>query len=344
MTNKGAILFSPGPFGGAEKVILESTLELKLPLLLIQEARNMAPSQEFEELLKSKGITYKTFISTKPVDKKLISELQDHIHENQIDFVHSHGMKANFINSYLQVKRVATQHGQTSHSLKTRIMEWIEAQRLKKMHALICVSDEMYKKTHHPQKILIENFIPISASPHSFSFNPDEVFKIVFAGRLSEEKGIRFLLETVSELEGIQLHIYGQGDLEPIVARFSNEKTQNIIYHGFTRDIHSALKSGHALIISSMREGLPMIALESAALGLPILATKVGGLPKLLAHKDKFLVDYGNKQDLKNKILAFKNDYAEYLKEFKQIQTDVIKTYSKESWLEETLAVYTKLS
>lgn len=337
--SRGALLFSPGPFGGAEKLILDSILGLQLEVLIIQEARNPEPSSFFIKELEKKSIKYRLFNSTKRYDQELIHQLNQHIHKENLQFVHSHGLKANFINSFLKTRRIATQHGQTSHSLKMKLMEVIENYRLKKMHKLILVSEAMYKATKHPNKILIENFIPTS-SGKLLDYNRETPFKIIYAGRLSPEKGIEFLLENIAIPKNVELHLYGEGVLSDYV---KSKTCSNIIFHGFSSNIQDKLVDKQLLIIPSQTEGLPMIALEAISLGLPILATKVGGLPKLL-EEEIFLMNYNNAKELNDKIKYIIDNYHDVQSKTHKISSIVNQKYSKEKWLSSVKSLYESVS
>ncbi|MGB9642524.1 MAG: glycosyltransferase, partial [Candidatus Ratteibacteria bacterium] len=64
------------------------------------------------------------------------------------------------------------------------------------------------------------------------------------------------------------------------------------------------------VVIPSLWEGFPVIALEAMACGKPIIATKVGDLPEILQHRiSGLLVEPGNPQDLANSILMLAADH-----------------------------------
>ena len=76
MNPKTVFLFSPGPFGGAEKLILESANILDIEVLIIKETRAPQYSEEFLTLLKEKNISFYCFESKKRFDKPLIKNIQ----------------------------------------------------------------------------------------------------------------------------------------------------------------------------------------------------------------------------------------------------------------------------
>lgn len=101
----------------------------------------------------------------------------------------------------------------------------------------------------------------------------------VFASRLEENKGIKFLIEQWEKLpENYKLHIYGSGALEKFVQeKIFNKK--NIKYYGFKSHtmVFEDLKNAMAMIFPSLwYEGYPMIIAESFSIGCPVISTNIG--------------------------------------------------------------------
>jgi glycosyltransferase involved in cell wall biosynthesis len=69
------------------------------------------------------------------------------------------------------------------------------------------------------------------------------------------------------------------------------------------------LKAADLFVLPSRWEGCPMVVLESMALGLPVLATDVGGVPELVAHQQTgFLVSPGSSSALANGLYKLISD------------------------------------
>jgi glycosyltransferase involved in cell wall biosynthesis len=130
---------------------------------------------------------------------------------------------------------------------------------------------------------VVNHFIDIAATP--VKQRPGG--PIVFAGRLSREKGVDVLIEAVA-LHGpdVRLEIAGDGPQRLELLRLANERAPGRVrFHGrLDRDaLHELVREGAALAVPSRwYENQPMTVLEAFACGVPVLATSLGGLPELV--------------------------------------------------------------
>lgn len=113
-------------------------------------------------------------------------------------------------------------------------------------------------------------------------------FTIVSVGRLSPEKGLGFLLEAIAGLveEGrdVRLAILGDGSLRCELEQ--NARTlriaDRVLFLGYVRSAKDYLGSFNLFCMPSLTEGLPMVLLEAMAARVPVIATRVGGIPGIL--------------------------------------------------------------
>jgi len=263
-------------------------------------------------------------------------------HQDAFDLMHSHGYKGNILFGFVPKKvrklpLVSTIHGYTSTNAftKMRLYEWLDTKSLKFIDAVVLVSNAM--KSHPRLKSLngnnihvIPNGIPISdnqfdnltiqqldQSPIQFDNSINQPFDkeiedfckkgftIGSIGRLSTEKGYRYLIETLELLVkgeiDARLVIIGEGYerdcLEGLVARFG--LSDRVMLPGYREDAREYIPYFNAFVICSLTEGLPITLLEAMQAKIPVVATKVGGIPEVLQNgKDGLIVEPRDSQSL----------------------------------------------
>jgi glycosyltransferase involved in cell wall biosynthesis len=133
-----------------------------------------------------------------------------------------------------------------------------------------------------PDKIVVKpNFLP----SRSIISTNSGVRYAVYVGRLSEEKGVRTLLNAWKKINKMPLKILGDGPLRNELEQFVEDNNLNIEFLGFIENdqvlkiIESAL---FQVIPSECYEGFPMVVLEAYALGVPIIASRIGSLEEVV--------------------------------------------------------------
>ncbi len=130
--------------------------------------------------------------------------------------------------------------------------------------------------------------------------------QIIFAGRLSKEKGIEILLETATQLpDNYHLLIAGSGPLEEKVQNLADKKI-NVHYLGYQskQNLLSLIRGSDLLIQPSLEEGMSSTLLEAMACGTCILASNIEGISEIVENnKNGLLVEPNNRDELINKIL-----------------------------------------
>jgi glycosyltransferase involved in cell wall biosynthesis len=80
--------------------------------------------------------------------------------------------------------------------------------------------------------------------------------------------------------------------------------TGGVRFLGVRRDIAEVMSAADGYVMSSAWEGMPIVLLEAAAAGLPIVATRVGGNQEVVRHEDTgYLVPPGNSEALSEAML-----------------------------------------
>ena len=208
------------------------------------------------------------------------------IHHEQVD--HLHGKTA----------------GNAAKDYEDKALNWVDA--------ITVSSKEMLD--YYSQKGMNTFFLPNALDLQSIPKTSNRKFEkqIVYAARLSKEKGIIEVLEVAKKLpEDIHLLILGSGVEENKVKELS-ERQKNIHFLGYqNRENTLSIVRGSDLLIqpSRMEGGLSYTLLESMACGTPIVCTDAGGAKDTLSHmKNAFIIKSENSKELENAITQLMND------------------------------------
>jgi glycosyltransferase involved in cell wall biosynthesis len=150
---------------------------------------------------------------------------------------------------------------------------------LDRVALFLAVSD--YVRAKHvqaglePERIQVKpNFVP--AATHRAG--PGGAFVVV--GRLTSEKGVDLLLRKWGPEP---LEIVGEGSERAALERLA---PPSVRFRGAVdaAEVPGVLAGARALLMPSRSEGLPRIVVEAFAAGVPVVASRVGGLPELVEH------------------------------------------------------------
>lgn len=142
---------------------------------------------------------------------------------------------------------------------------------------------------------------PQAAPAPSAGGDQAPALRIGFVGRLSPEKApeafVRAALLLRDRLPYAHFVIYGDGPLRPtvqaLVARYQLESRLEMA--GVHEDMPAVYRGLDVLVSTSNSEAMPLAVMEAMASGLPVVATRVGGVPDLVAHGSTgWLVEAGN--------------------------------------------------
>ena len=213
-----------------------------------------------------------------------------------------------------------------------------------KVDAYICLSDFAKQKflnsaLHLSEKQLFvkPNFVEDKGEGEEKARNSF----FLYVGRLSEEKGIRTLLEATEKID-FDLEIIGGGDLEPLVKTYAAQNSK-ITYHGF-RDksfIIAKMKEAKALLFPSVwYEGMPLVILEAFSTGLPILISNLDNLNELVKNNyNGWFFEPKNSNDMAEKIQEIQSE-ENYIKFCKNARQTYETLYTAEAVYKKLISIY----
>lgn len=123
---------------------------------------------------------------------------------------------------------------------------------------------------------------------------PADRFVITTTAVLRREKGIEVFLKAIDALadEGfpVQAMIVGSGPEAERLRASAVELGDRVRFLGARADVEAVLAASDAFVLASEREALPTVLLEAMATGLPVIATRVGGVPEAIENESSGLI------------------------------------------------------
>ncbi len=173
---------------------------------------------------------------------------------------------------------------------------------------------------------------------------------ILSIGRLVPWKGFKTLIELVPELcqfnPNFRLVILGDGPEEKnLKSQILNLKIEDKVeVKKVTPEIRDQyLQTAKVFVLNTGYEGLPHTVLEAMAAGTPVITTNVCGNPEVVqGGYNGLLVEYNNKQQLKEAILKLYNN-PELRQKFVQNSREVLKKFSFEEMINKTINIFKSL-
>jgi glycosyltransferase involved in cell wall biosynthesis len=142
-------------------------------------------------------------------------------------------------------------------------------------------------------------------------------FIVGAAGRFSPEKGFPVLIEAAARLcrtnADVGFVLFGEGPQGAALERRVSELglAARIRMPGFRSDLDRLLPAFDVFVLPSLTEGLPNVALEASAAGVPVVATAVGGTPEVVAEGVNGLLAPAGRSDLLAEKIAALLDSAD---------------------------------
>jgi len=147
--------------------------------------------------------------------------------------------------------------------------------------------------------------------------NCNKEFNILAVGRFDEIKGCKYLIDAISILRSknisISCNIVGSGELrDELMAQTNNlDLNDNVIFHSAKpqNEIRNLMQKSDMFVLPSIKtssgnmDGIPVVLMESMALGTPVISTYVSGIPELIKNEiNGFLVEQKNAAQLADAI------------------------------------------
>ena len=215
------------------------------------------------------------------------------------DVVHAHLFPTSLVTalalSYNRgrgVGAVFTEHGEDNNRRGRRWFRPVDAWSYRAFHRVLCVSASTRARLLEwiPEAAGRAMTLPNAVALPGVLWNPDGPWAqdLLYVGRLEPVKGLDVLLHALRHLrdqgETLSLAVVGHGSMREPWERLALELGLGgqVSFVGKSGDVGRHMRASRVLVLPSRNEGMPMVMLEGMALGMPVVATAVGGSPELL--------------------------------------------------------------
>jgi glycosyltransferase involved in cell wall biosynthesis len=307
-----------GTGGGPEKTILNGALRsdpahVAVTVCYIRDRRDDVFA--INEHARRLGVDYIEILEDRSFDWKVFGQLRRLIRARQIDIVHAHEYKTDFLALLLarfeRVIPLSTVHGWSGFSAKElRFYYPCDKRLLARYPRVIAVSNkikqELVRHGAHPERVnVVLNGIDHTkfyrlreqraTIRHSLGFS-DTDFVIGTVGRIEREKRFDILVNAFAALAkrnpALRLVIAGDGSLRQEIERqvANIGLSSSCSFLGQRTDVVELHSAFDLFVQSSDTEGTPNSVLEAMACETPIVATAAGGTAELTRHRQEALI------------------------------------------------------
>lgn len=233
----------------------------------------------------------------------------------------------------------------TSTKIKSKVYSIVEKILSLATDCIICVSHYEYNKAQEfgiskDKMIVIHNGVEPKLGFYKNN-KGDEVFKLLFVGRLDYQKGFDLLIEAFSMIKNknIQLHVVG----DVVNDEITLPRLENVFYYGWVKpqEIEKYFIMSDFLVIPSRWEGFAIVPLEAMSYGLPVIASNSTSLPEIVVDgHNGFLFQNG---DVDSLVAIINKAYNSSVLTLGQNgQRLITESFSSSSMTSKTIALYKK--
>jgi len=228
-----------------------------------------------------------------------VRKLKRTLRQGRFQILETHDYKSNFLARLLRFgndyRIVATTHGYNRTTRREAAYYALEKMLLPWADAVIAPTLGMYHLARSigvpPERLnLIHNGIEISRRPSPVRFGGNGRAHVLYLGRLSPEKDPANLIEAAAILaergRRFSLTLAGDGPERPRLEALIQERglTGQVELLGFVREIIPLLQTSDILVSPSRTECMPNAILEAMWAGVPVVATRVGGVSEVIRN------------------------------------------------------------
>ncbi len=324
-------LISSGGLYGAEKMLISLSKSLAglecETVICVFDNRHVGQGNICGSL-RAEGLTTEPITCSGKIDFHALRSISDCIRKYNIDVVHTHGYKADIYgfaaahSSHTPI--LATSHYWTRRTLALRFYARFEQVILRRFDAVVAVSQEIASEivasgTRAEKVLTIDNGIDlrpfVAPAPSLIGYRKGQGPIVGAVGRLEEQKGFEYFLHAIPAI--LHQHpdatflMVGEGSERACLEALARKLriTENVVFVGQRSDMPNVYASFDIFVLPSIDEGMPIALLEAMATARPVVATRVGAVPKLVIdNQTGLLVETRDVQALEGAVLRLLGD------------------------------------
>lgn len=291
-----------GPGKGLVQFFKNGGLESCSPLC-ITYVTDHEEKTEFTRAIENAGVRVVPLRQRHALDPCLISQALAVVRGERCDLLQSHGYKSHVLCAALHwhtgLPWIAFVHGWTSENMKMQMYHRLEKTLVPFATRIVAVSDSISRRltfvTGDKIRVISNAVDPVEAEIGSSGRDvrasldmPAQAIVAGVVGRFSPEKGQTFFLRALAlarerfpQLIGI---LVGDGpyrqtlEAEAVALGLSGA----IHFSGHVTDVAEYFRAMDLVVMPSLSEGMPNVALEAMLFGKALVATRVGGIPEVV--------------------------------------------------------------
>lgn len=173
---------------------------------------------------------------------------------------------------------------------------------------------------------VLPNPAPKMKFVHRKPYDPNTL-NILYASQIETQKGFLLLKKALEKFDlSYKLHIAGEGVLSKTAAHWAKQD-KRVVYHGFVsfENLVNLFEISDVIVVPSLcYEGSPSIIYESFQAGIPVVASRIGGVGELVQYgKNGYLVDTGNVDSLISALKKVAKDFDHFSTRGEEIKQTV---------------------
>lgn len=260
-------------------------------------------------------------------DPRAVWQLGSLMRRESFDLIHTHSLRSELAAAFWAgqaaprprlVRSIHNTDPLYDHPILSRLGRW----SAEKQDRIVAISDAVADFAHShlgdhagPVQRIYYGIDPASNASTQRSFNGGHHIGIV--ARLAQQKGYHILIDAMKlvlkQIPDARLTVVGHED-DLTQAELSGYALQrgvrgSIEFLGFRADIATVLSDVDVFVLPSLWEGFGLVLIEAMALGLPIVATRVGPIPEVVVDQvTGLLVSAGSASELAAALVSLFND------------------------------------